>query len=679
MSTTKAFAASVVVAALAGLAAAGCGAHSHDVGPGGTGSGAGPGAGGAGAAGAAGTTGGAAGTAPPIDGCHGTALQTSGVLDLHLRSVALSGAITLNGAPLPDQAASRGELQFVGDDGRSTAAVALGTSGAKSYALRLPPARYDVVFQPDASACTATTTSATPCNGGTIRAGVSVTGDGVLDVDIPAIAISGAVTLAGSPLPAESANRGAISFAGADGGAPATYPLGTSGAISYRLTLLPGTYDVRFAGNAASCASSTAPAMPCNDGRLRAGLAIASPGVLDLDIPVVHVSGAVTLAGAAMPTESAARGALTFAGAAGETVGPATTASFGSSGAVSYALSLFPGRYDVGFAANAGLCAVSTAVVPCVGGAVKTAVNLGADGALDVDLRAATITGAVTVAGAAMPAASADRGRLLFTNAGGGSGSPPSFGSSGGASYRMRILAGTYDVAFVANPALCTGAGVAPPLPCNGGVLSHATALASDGVLDLDVPIATISGAVTLQGADLPAASADRGALAFVSRDGAGTVATRAFGTSGAVSYALALWPGTYDVQLTANAALCRAGAAAPAIPCVGGTLKSAIGVRASGVLDVDVPAISLTGAIDLDGAPLPAASADRGSVDFARVTAEGGGTIALSLGTNAAASYALTLVPGHYVVSHAANAALCGGTSAPAVPCASQVLMGCP
>jgi hypothetical protein len=75
----------------------------------------------------------------------------------------------------------------------------------------------------------------------------------------------------------------------------------------------------------------------------------------------------------------------------------------------------------------------------------------------------------------------------------------------------------------------------------------------------------------------------------------------------------------------------------------------------------------------------LPAASADRGGVDFARVTAEGGGATALSLGTNAAANYAVTLVPGRYVISHAANAALCDGASTPAVPCASQVLVGCP
>jgi hypothetical protein len=679
------------LAALALLAASGCATPA--AGPGGTsgaagssaagngaaGSGAGPGSGGAGTTGAGGV-GGAAGAMPPIDGCNGVALTQTGVLDLDLHSVALSGAITLNGAPLPDATASRGALTFVSSDGRTTANVSLGTTGAASYALRLPPARYDVNFTPNAAACTATQTSATPCNGGTLRAGVSVTTDGALDIDISAVTISGAVTLAGAALPTASMSRGAISFAGADGGAPASTPLGSSGAVSYRVTLLRGSYDVRFTGNGAACAATPAPAVPCNDGRLRAALPLTATGVLDLDVPVAHVSGAVTLDGAALPTESAARGALSFAGATGETVGVATTASLGTGGPASYALALFPGHYDVSFAANAAFCAAASATVPCVGGKLKTAVGLTADGGLDLDLHAVTITGAVTVAGAAMPTAASDRGTVLFTNVTGGSGSPPSFGASGAASYRMRVLAGTYDVGYVANAALCaTKGGAAPPVPCNGGTLMHAAALTGDGALDLDLPIATISGAVTLAGAPLPAATADRGALAFVSRDGAGTVTTPTFGTSGAVAYALALWPGSYDVAFAADAALCKAAAAPPAIPCVGGVVASAVMVRGAGVLDVDVPTVSLSGAVNLDGAALPTATADRGSISFARVTGEGGGAAGLSLGTSAAANYAITIVPGHYVVSHVANAALCGGATLPAVPCASQVLLGCP
>jgi hypothetical protein len=102
------------------------------------------------------------------------------------------------------------------------------------------------------------------------------------------------------------------------------------------------------------------------------------------------------------------------------------------------------------------------------------------------------------------------------------------------------------------------------------------------------------------------------------------------------------------------------------------------VALQSDGVLDVDLPAVSITGSVSLNGAALPTATADRGSVAFTRAAAEGTGAISISLGTNAPATYAVTLLAGHYVVSHAANAGSCGGTTPPSVPCASQELLGC-
>lgn len=216
------------------------------------------------------------------------------------------------------------------------------------------------------------------------------------------------------------------------------------------------------------------------------------------------------------------------------------------------------------------------------------------------------------------------------------------------------------------------------PLPCNGGLLKSGVALAVDGALDLDIPVVAVSGAVTLNGAEIPAATQARGALTFTPPKGTTAVATPSFGSTGPVAYALSLWPGSYDVGLTANAQLCASGAAPTAVPCVGGRLLQAVAIPSDGALDVDLPAISVTGAVDLDGAPLPTASADCGGITFTRVSTEGGGAVSLPLGESAPSSYALTLIPGDYVVSHAANAGLCDGASAPVVPCASQVLVGC-
>jgi hypothetical protein len=145
------------------------------------------------------------------------------------------------------------------------------------------------------------------------------------------------------------------------------------------------------------------------------------------------------------------------------------------------------------------------------------------------------------------------------------------------------------------------------------------------------------------------------------------------------VTYGLALWPGVYEVELAANAALCGQGLAAPPVPCIGGAVRSAVRVEADGVLDVDLPAVTVSGTVRLNGAPLPAESAGRGSIGFARSSAEGGGMASVSLGPSGSATYAVTLLPGRYLIRHQANAALCAPAAAtPGVPCASQVVFGC-
>jgi len=102
--------------------------------------------------------------------------------------------------------------------------------------------------------------------------------------------------------------------------------------------------------------------------------------------------------------------------------------------------------------------------------------------------------------------------------------------------------------------------------------------------------------------------------------------------------------------------------------------------IETDGVLDLDVRSVTLSGAVTLNQAPLPAAPADRGSIDIARAPAEGADGASISLGTDSPPSYAVTLAAGRHAFLHAANAALCSGSEpAPAVPCVSQQLIGCP
>ena len=106
---------------------------------------------------------------------------------------------------------------------------------------------------------------------------------------------------------------------------------------------------------------------------------------------------------------------------------------------------------------------------------------LSSDGVLDVDIRAVTVSGTATLNGQPLPTTTTDRGSLRFTRAAGGGGATYSFGTSGAGTYRVRLLQGTYNVDYVANPGLCASAAAeAPPLPCTGG-FDRARPRADDG------------------------------------------------------------------------------------------------------------------------------------------------------------------------------------------------------
>jgi hypothetical protein len=647
----------------------GCGSNaddSNDGGRGGTGGKAGSNARGGAGAGVSGTGG--------IVDCEGIDPSQSGVLDLDLAAVTVTGAVTLAGNALPDEAGSRGALLFQTADGRSSARVELGSTGAKNYALRLPPGIYEVSLEANAELCAWPNAPNMPCGGGRLVSRAALRTDGVLDVDIPVVSVSGNVTLEGSGL-SETAKRGAVLFTASDSEAGGSVALPATGPAGYRINLLPGTYDVTFAGDPTECTGELPPAVPCNSGTLRSAVVLTSSRVLDLDLPTVRVTGMLTLNGTPPNTQPGTRGQLSFAG---DTGAPVLTKPFVPSGAASYEVLLLPGEYDVSYVPSPVLCdGTFLPSMPCVGGTIRAEQDLSADGVLDVDVRAVTVTGAVTLNGAPLPGETADRGKLSFVNRVGGAGVTGDLQMTGTGQYSMRVLAGAYDIDFVANPALCA-THTAPAMPCTGGSVGTNVMLEADGVFDVDLQPVRVAGSVTLNGAPMPAAQADRGTLTF-SR-GSSSVTTAAFGASGAAEYALSLWPGIYRVAFDANAAACGAGLPAPPVPCGGGTLRSDASLTVDGVLDLDVRTVTVSGSVTLLGAPLPTATLDRGAIEIAHAGEPGIARATVELGTDSPPSYAATLIAGSYVFLHAANADLCTGSDpAPAIPCASQALLGCP
>lgn len=131
------------------------------------------------------------------------------------------------------------------------------------------------------------------------------------------------------------------------------------------MSLLPGTYE--FGWNASSgCSEPDGPqGVPCVSGSLAGQLNLTSAGSLELDLPLVNLSGALTVNGQQAPVVSggASRGAIYFVqpdGAQGQ------VELLESAGGLSYQIEVFPGDYQLQFAGNSSFCAHDSGVsLPC--------------------------------------------------------------------------------------------------------------------------------------------------------------------------------------------------------------------------------------------------------------------------------------------------------------------------
>lgn len=615
-------------------------------------------------------------TGDPLLGCDGVVLEQDGVLDLDIPEAAyvvVSGQVRVNGEPLPDAPGPRGQLRFeVAAKGEPTSAVqVLETIDDEDYTVVIPAGVVRVHYIPDAVLCAEDPGGPLPCSGGVVLKNIDIGESGVLDVDIPLIIVSGKVTQGGEELPGADGDRGHLEFL-RESEVTATGSLDTSGAATYTLALFPGTYSVAFAGNPGLCAEGAAP-VACNRGVVVSEVALMASGVLDVEVPRVEVSGAVTVNGAAVPDGMSDRGALRF-----DPVDPAMgvgllAGSFAAEGPVTYAVSLIAGTYTVALAANPGQCAGAAPPTPCVGGPLLAAVDLTMSGALDVDIPMIVVGGDITREGAALPQEDGDRGSVGFAREGGDA-TAVALGTDGPIDYVLGVVPGTYALSYAANAGLCDGV-TAPAMPCSSGPL-QTLALNKDGVLDIDIPVVAVSGKVTRNGADLPNQVMDRGSVAFVGASGSLAVA---LGAADFSEYAVTLLPGTYDVAYTAASAECLT-APDNLMPCGGGPLVTGIALTSSGVLDVDVRAIEVSGAVTHGGAALPNLGDARGALRWTRVSAGGAEPLIgprIDLGTDGPRQYAAFVMPGRWIVEHAANPALCEDT-VPGFPCTDEVLVGC-
>jgi hypothetical protein len=210
---------------------------------------------------------------------------TGTVLNIDVPSAVISGAITINGRSGNGGSAGNLYLRNVtGDE------IRIGLTSAQSYSLRVVPGTYDLYYQGSTSVASVPANTKVKIKSDVV---VASSGTTVVDIDVPAVPVTGIMTFGGVPETSRAGEGdfGRLYLRTATGDEVA---LGTTDSGSYSVQAVPGTYDVFYRYGRGG------PLAPRNvNAKVKSGVIIAPSGatVLDIDVPSVPVNGTLKVAG----------------------------------------------------------------------------------------------------------------------------------------------------------------------------------------------------------------------------------------------------------------------------------------------------------------------------------------------------------------------------------------------
>ncbi|MBI3074468.1 MAG: hypothetical protein HYY84_20340 [Deltaproteobacteria bacterium] len=489
-------------------------------------------------------------------------LNANGVLNLDIAGdVVVSGEVTVNGQAISARTGggNRGSIAFSPAEATGTRVTELlGASGRATYSARLLPGVYDVSIVGPSTCDPAQ--DPVPCHASVRLRRFAVATSGNLNIDLPVVTVAGRVTLNGATMPNGPSGwpRGNLLIANTDGIGGPTVDLGPRDEATYRARIYKGVQSF-VVSKFTQCDAGP---LPCQTREAVRDIRIDTDGRLDLDLRVARVSGVVTVNGA--PVANAAgnpsRGRVEFRDATG-----LATATLARTGPAAYSAPLYEGRYDVAISSFES-CAEGP--LPCLTRTVAASVAVAGPAALNIDVPVVDVRGRVTANGNALGDGVASR--LVFSPA-----APRATGvgtvqgestvelSSRGATYRVRLYAGTYRAQVRPAPNCVDGEDGA--LPCQGNINVDAAAqFTTTGVRDFDLRVVTVTGSVTINGRAVfdDRTGHERGALSFAAGDGAYPNRV-SLGSNGPATYRARIFAGTQGIGLL-NDVACENGA----IPC---------------------------------------------------------------------------------------------------------------
>jgi hypothetical protein len=213
--------------------------------------------------------------------------------------------------------------------------VFLGNTHDGGYQVNVIPGLYDVYYAQETAGGTVPENKRAR-----VMSSVPVEIDGVLDIDVAAVAISGNITLGGELPPSSVYEDGSLYLRNT--ATDDAVLLGNTHLGSYSAIVVPGDYELFYVQEVGGD-------VPSNQNAALTGVTIGAPMMLDVDIPVVDLSGEFVLATGPVPDSANDGGQLYLRALNGD------SALLGDSFATSYVAKLVAGTYGVYYRAQASV------------------------------------------------------------------------------------------------------------------------------------------------------------------------------------------------------------------------------------------------------------------------------------------------------------------------------------
>jgi len=453
-----------------------------------------------------------------------------------------------------------------------------------------------------------------------------------LNEDLKVVTITGEVTLNGATMPNETGTntRGSLRFTDLSNRTSVSVSLGTTGAATYSVTLFAATYDVTYVY------ASGQKVLPAMNHQLDAGLAVSQNAQKTYDLKTVTASGEVTLNGATIPDEAGGntRGNIRFTEIA---TAAEMGASLGTTGPATYSLTLYTGTYKVTYFGDS-----AQRVLPTLNHQFDASVTLNQDTQKTYDLRVVTVSGEITVNGTTVPdeTGATTRGTIQFAESATGATRLVDLPMTGPATYSVTLYAGTYDVMYF------YASGQKALLGMNH-VLDTGFAVSQAMQKSYDLRTVTVSGEVTLNGATMPdeTGTNTRGEIRFTD-PATSSYISASLKTTGAATYSLTLYAGTYDVKYVYASGQ-------KVLPALNHVFAPGLAISQSMQKTYDLHTVTVSGEVTLNGATMPdeTGSNTRGEIRFTEPISAN--YQSASLKTTGAATYSLTMYAGTYEVRY--------------------------